>query len=73
MHCELMRQSLDLEIAKLIVESHIGLQEPGDGLLWWKCCPRRSGRGNTLAEPRGAAAMDNEGGRCSERESQGSD
>jgi hypothetical protein len=29
--------------------------------------PRRSGRGNTLAEPRGAAAINNVGGHCSER------
>jgi hypothetical protein len=29
--------------------------------------PRRSGRGNTLAEPRRAAAIDNVGGRCSGR------
>jgi hypothetical protein len=29
LHRELIRQSLDLEIAKLIVKSHIGLREPG--------------------------------------------
>jgi hypothetical protein len=38
MHRELIRQSLDLEIAKLIVESHTGLRKPGNGTLW-KCRP----------------------------------
>jgi hypothetical protein len=33
-----IRQSLDLEIAKSIVESRIGLRGPGDWLLW-KCRP----------------------------------
>jgi hypothetical protein len=37
-HREAIRKSLDLEIAMLIVESRIGLQEPGDELLW-KCLP----------------------------------
>jgi hypothetical protein len=36
MHRELIRKSLDLEIARLIVESFIGLREPGNGTLW-KC------------------------------------
>jgi hypothetical protein len=64
-----IRKSLFMEITKLIFESSIGLREPGDGET--SCCgsvgPRRSGRGDTLAEPRGAAAMDIEGGCCSER------
>jgi hypothetical protein len=33
-----IRQSLDLEIAKLIFESSIGLREPSDRILW-KCRP----------------------------------
>jgi hypothetical protein len=33
-HCEVIRKSLDLEIAMLIVRSYIGLREPGDGTLW---------------------------------------
>jgi hypothetical protein len=37
-HREVVRQSLRLEIAKLLVESSIGLREPGHGLLW-KCRP----------------------------------
>jgi hypothetical protein len=37
-HCEVMRQSQRLEIVRLLVESSIGLREPGDGLLW-KCRP----------------------------------
>jgi hypothetical protein len=35
-HHEVTRQSLRLEIARLIVGSFIGLQEPGGGTLW-KC------------------------------------
>jgi hypothetical protein len=57
---EVFRKSPRREIAKLMIMSFIGLREPGDGVLW-KCC--QSGRGNTLAEPRGAAAIDIEGGR----------
>jgi hypothetical protein len=38
MHREVTRQSLRLEIARLIVGSYIGLREPGDGTLW-KCRP----------------------------------
>jgi hypothetical protein len=37
-HLEVTRKSLDLEIARLIVGSYIGLREPGDGKLW-KCRP----------------------------------
>jgi hypothetical protein len=37
-HLEVTMKSLDLEIAMLIVGSHIGLREPGDGTLW-KCWP----------------------------------
>jgi hypothetical protein len=37
-HHEVTRQSLRLEIARLIVGSYIGLLEPGDGTLW-KCLP----------------------------------
>jgi hypothetical protein len=33
-HREVIRKSLDLEIAMLIVQSPIGLQEPGDEFLW---------------------------------------
>jgi hypothetical protein len=35
---EAIRKSLGMEVAKLIVESPIGLREPGDGILW-KCRP----------------------------------
>jgi hypothetical protein len=38
MHCEATRQSLHLEIARLLVESSIRLREPGDRILW-KCQP----------------------------------
>jgi hypothetical protein len=37
-HREAIRKSLGMEIAKLKVESSIGLREPGDGILW-KCRP----------------------------------
>jgi hypothetical protein len=33
-----IRQGPGMEIAKLLVESSIGLREPGDGILW-KCRP----------------------------------
>jgi hypothetical protein len=62
-HHEVTRKSLDLEIAMLIVGSYIGLQEMGH---CGSVGPRRSGRGSTLAEPLGAAAIDNVGSRCSE-------
>jgi hypothetical protein len=35
---EIIRRSLRLDIAKLMIMSFIGLREPGDGLLW-KCRP----------------------------------
>jgi hypothetical protein len=35
---EIIRQSLRLEIAKLMIMSFIRLREPGDGTLW-KCQP----------------------------------
>jgi hypothetical protein len=38
MHRELIGQSLDLQIAKLVVKSYIRLREPGNGTLW-KCRP----------------------------------
>jgi hypothetical protein len=38
MHREIIRRSLRLEIARLIVESYIGLREPRDETLW-KCRP----------------------------------
>jgi hypothetical protein len=38
MHREIIRRSLRLEIAKLMIESSVRLQEPGDGTLW-KCRP----------------------------------
>jgi hypothetical protein len=37
-HNEVIRKSLDLEIARLMVESPVGLREPGNGTLW-KCRP----------------------------------
>jgi hypothetical protein len=37
-HSEAITKSLGMETAKLMVESPIGLREPGDGLLW-KCRP----------------------------------
>jgi hypothetical protein len=33
---KVIRQSLGMEIARLLVKSSIGLREPGDGILW-KC------------------------------------
>jgi hypothetical protein len=36
--CEIIRRSLRLEIAKLMIMSFIRLQELGDGTLW-KCRP----------------------------------
>jgi hypothetical protein len=38
MHREIIRRSLRLEITKLMIESSVGLREPGNGTLW-KCQP----------------------------------
>jgi hypothetical protein len=55
-HREAIKKSLYLNIGKLILESSARYQKMGDGLLW-KCRPRRSGRGNTIAASQGATAF----------------
>jgi hypothetical protein len=37
-YIEAISKNLCMEIAKLIIESSVGLREPGDGTLW-KCRP----------------------------------
>jgi hypothetical protein len=61
-HREVTRQSLRLEIPRLIVELTSGYENRGTDYCG-SVGPCRSGRGNTLAAHRGAAAMDIEGGR----------
>jgi hypothetical protein len=70
MHHKAARQSLRLEIARLIFESSIRIQELGTGYCG-SVGPHRSRRGSAIAAPWGAAAKDNGGGRGSGRESHG--
>jgi hypothetical protein len=67
---EPFRHKFEAKAVKIAVVSPIGLWEPVDGLLW-KCRTRRSGRGNAIAAPQGAAAKENGGSRGSGRESHG--
>jgi hypothetical protein len=69
---EIIRRSLCLEIAKLMIMFSSGYENRGTDYCG-SVGPRQSGRGNTLAVHRVAAAMNNGGSRCSERESQVSD
>jgi hypothetical protein len=64
---EAVEPTLGPEVINLVVESSIGLREPGAGYCG-SVGPHRSGRGSAIAAPREAAAMNNGGGRYSERE-----